>query len=57
MDRLCKRIQEPLSLPIIQGLTGNRNMTLRQKRAQALHVQRQRSNKAVTLTATGMNNA
>jgi len=48
----AKRGQEPISLPMLQGLPSNRNMSLRQKRARALHVQRQRSNKNVTLTAT-----
>jgi len=57
-NQACKKVKEPISLPLLQGATGNRDMSLRQKRAKALHVQRQRSNKNITLnTAAATNNA
>lgn len=39
----------PVSLPVLQPSAAMNNLTLRQKRAQALHIQRQRSNKDITL--------
>ncbi|XP_057295624.1 uncharacterized protein LOC130624071 isoform X2 [Hydractinia symbiolongicarpus] len=47
LDRNISRA--PVSLPVLQPSAGTNNLTLRQKRAQALHIQRQRSNKDVTL--------
>ena len=41
------------SLPILQPFAGNRNLTMRQKRARDLHVQRQKSNKDIRLTLLG----
>jgi len=46
--------KEVLTLPILQSLPGNRNLALRKKRAKALHVQRQKSNKNMNLTLLGI---
>lgn len=59
VNSLHKKIQEPTraSLPVLQTIpiSENRNSTMREKRAKALHVQRQRSNRKLTLTSVPTN--
>lgn len=45
--------QPDTSLPVLQPFVGNRNLTMRQKRARDLHVQRQKLNKDIRLAVLG----